>query len=89
MTSPVNDLQRPPRARILRIARRRRGPSSRLSAVLSLPLLGVLLIVIGGCALPTLDNRTTSSALPADEAHKTALGLAIAPLVETIDSGAS
>ncbi len=53
-----------------------------LSAVLKLPLLAVLLTVIGGCALPNLDNRTTSSALPAAEARNTALGRAIAPLVE-------
>ena len=36
----------------------------------------------GGCALPTIEERTTSVSLAADEARNTALGQAVAPLAE-------
>ncbi|WP_220463540.1 phospholipase D family protein [Sediminihaliea albiluteola] len=45
----------------------------------SLLIVGSLCIFASGCALPSLDQRSASSALPEAEASNTLLGLAIAP----------
>lgn len=43
---------------------------------------GVLLVGLSGCALPSLEGRSQSVALPKEQAEQTALGRAIVPLAQ-------
>ncbi len=47
--------------------------------IIGFTLITSALLLLGGCTLPNLDNRSVSSVLPAAEASKTRLGQAIAP----------
>lgn len=45
-------------------------------------MLAMISLTTGGCALPSLDNRTVSTSMTALESRETALGSAIRPLAE-------
>jgi putative cardiolipin synthase len=47
----------------------------------SLLVVGALSLFAGGCAMPSLDQRSSSSVLPEEQASDTRLGIAIAPLL--------
>ena len=64
------------------VIRTRRGP--RISSVLAgllLALVAGALLLVGHPSLPSLEGRTVTSALSAEQAHATALGQAVEPLV--------
>ena len=50
--------------------------------VISKSLLLLTLLILGGCALPSIESRLLSSALNVEDAQKTMLGEAIAPLAK-------
>ena len=45
-------------------------------------LLCLVVVVLGGCSLPSLEGRTTSTALSVEQAHDTTLGRSFAPQVQ-------
>lgn len=57
-------------------------PSLLKNPFLYFPLLLLITITIGGCTLPSLDNREVSLSMPKSDAEKTQLGAAILPLVQ-------